>query len=385
MKIIARTQNILKNLLTLAGGALASPVWALEDTQGLPPVNGMNFQTPVTEIAATLYSLHHLMLAICGVIFAGVFGVMFYSIFAHRKSKGRAPAHFHESMAVEIIWTVVPLLIIVLMALPATQTVMRMKDTTNPDLTVKVTGYQWKWGYEYIQGPGAGVHFLSTLTTPRDEVNGRRPISETYLQEVDHPLVVPAHKKIRILTTSSDVVHSWFVPAFGVKQDAIPGVMRDTWFKADKAGTYRGFCTELCGKDHAYMPVVVKVLSEADYAQWVERAQQGQTTIQSKVKETLTMEELKARGKQVYALHCAVCHQENGKGVGPFPAIDGGPVATGPLDAHLKLILQGKGQMPPWAHTLNDLDIAAVTTYQRNAWRNQTGDRVQPAQVSALR
>ncbi|CCD28760.1 Cytochrome c oxidase, subunit II (Cytochrome aa3 subunit 2) [Candidatus Glomeribacter gigasporarum BEG34] len=385
MKIIAQTRNILKNGLALAGGAWANAVWALEDKEGLPPVNGMNFQTPVTEIAQTLYSLHTLMLAICGVIFVGVFGVMFYSIFAHRKSKGRAPAHFHENMAVEILWTAAPLLIIVLMALPATQTVMRMKDTTNPDLTVKVTGYQWKWGYEYLQGPGTGVQFLSTLTTPRDEVNGRSPISETYLQEVDHPLVVPAHKKIRILTTSSDVVHSWYVPAFGVKQDAIPGVMRDTWFKADKVGTYRGFCTELCGKDHAYMPVVVKVLSGADYAQWVERAQKGQIAVHLAVKEVLTMDELKARGRQVYAMHCAVCHQDNGKGIGPFPAIDGGAVASGPLDAHLKLVLQGKGQMPPWAHTLNDLEIAAVTTYQRNAWNNQTGEIVQPAQVSALR
>jgi cytochrome c oxidase subunit II len=386
-------KQILTSVLTFCGLSVAGRVHAVGDSPGGPAVNALNFQTPVTKIAETLYGLHTMMLIICGVIFIAVFGVMFYSIFAHRKSKGHSAAHFHESMTVEIIWTVIPFLIIVLMALPATKAVIAMKDTTQSELTIKVTGYQWKWGYEYLEGPGAGIRFLSTLTTPRDQIEGRTPVSATYLQEVDYPLVVPVNKKIRIMTTADDVVHSWYVPAFGVKQDAFPGLVRETWFKADKIGTYRGFCTELCGEGHAYMPVVVQVVSAADYTDWVQHRQPG-PVLSSQAPEThrvrtenknWTMTELQARGKEVYAMHCAVCHQMNGQGVGPFPALDGGPVSTGPLDAHLRLVLHGKGQMPAWKHTLNDIDIASVLTYQRNAWRNQTGERVLPQQVTAAR
>ncbi|BBE10293.1 cytochrome C oxidase subunit II [Mycoavidus cysteinexigens] len=381
MKTIKR---ILIGALAGSGLLLANVAHAVNDMPGGPVVNGLNFQTPVTKIAEGLYGLHTMMLIICLVILVGVFGVMFYSIFAHRKSKGHQPAHFHESTTVEIIWTVVPFLIVILMAWPATKMVIAMKDTSNADVTVKVTGYQWKWGYDYINGPGAGIGFLSTITTPRDQINGRQPISDTYLQEVDHPLVVPVNKKIRIITTANDVVHSWSVPAFGVKQDAIPGFVRDTWFKAEKVGTYRGFCTELCGKDHAYMPVVVKVLSEQDYAQWVAERVKN-TPIGAELEKTWTMSELKVRGEQIYAAHCAVCHHANGKGIGPFPALDGGPVTNGPLGSHLNLVLQGKAQMPPWATTLNDIDLAAVVTYQRNAWSNHTGDLVQPRQVAVAR
>ena len=231
----------------------------------------------MTPIALELYNLNTLMLILCAVIFVGVFGVMFYSVFKHRKSKGHQASHFHESTTVEIIWTVVPFIIVVLMALPATRAVIEMKDTSNADLTIKVTGYQWKWGYDYVKGPGAGISFFSTLSTPRSETDGLAPISDTYLQEVDKPLVVPVDKKIHIITTSGDVVHSWYMPAFGVKQDAIPGYLRDTWFRATKLGVYRGFCTELCGKEHAYMPIVVDVVSQDDYAKWVSRqlGQQG--------------------------------------------------------------------------------------------------------------
>jgi cytochrome c oxidase subunit 2 len=231
-------------VLACSGLLFAGAAHAIGDSPGGPRVNEINLQPPVTRIAEELYSLHTFMLILCTVIFIGVFGVMFYSMFAHRKSKGYKAAHFHESTTVEIIWTIVPFIIVVLMALPATKTVVAMKDTTNADVTVKVTGYQWKWAYDYVKGPGEGISFLSTLTTPRSQVDGRAPKTDTYLQEVDNPLVVPVNKKIRIITTANDVVHSWYVPAFGVKQDAIPGFVRDTWFKAEKIGTFRGFCTE---------------------------------------------------------------------------------------------------------------------------------------------
>jgi cytochrome c oxidase subunit 2 len=318
------------------------------------------------------------------VIFVGVFGVMFYSIFAHRKSKGFKAANFHESTTVEIIWTIVPFIIVVLMALPATKTVIAMKDTTNADLTVKVTGYQWKWGYDYVKGPGEGIGFLSTLTTPRAATNGKQAITDTYLQEVDNPLVVPVNKKVRIITTANDVVHSWYVPAFGVKQDAIPGFVRDTWFKAEKVGTFRGFCTELCGKEHAYMPVVVVVLSDDDYAKWVTAQKAKMAGAPVDPNKVYTMAELMAHGEEVYKANCAACHQPNGKGVGAFPALDGGKLVNGPIAGHLEQVLKGKGAMPSWA-SLSDLDIASVVTYERNSWGNHKADLLQPKQVTDAR
>lgn len=278
MKTIERGYAAGRSALLACGGLLyAGAALAVGDAPGGPAVDELNLQHPVTEIARRLYNLNTLMLILCAIIFVGVFGVMFYSVFAHRKSKGHKAANFHESTTVEVLWTVVPFIIVVLMALPATKAVIAMKDTSNPDLTIKVVGYQWKWGYEYVQGPGQGISYLSTLTTPRSAVNGQTAVNDTYLQEIDRPLVVPVDKKIRIITTAADVVHSWYVPAFGVKQDAIPGFLRDTWFKAEQVGTYRGYCTELCGKEHAYMPVVVEVLSAQDYAKWVaqQRAAMG--------------------------------------------------------------------------------------------------------------
>jgi cytochrome c oxidase subunit II len=371
----------------LAAGALlnAGAALAVNDSPGGPRVNELNFQQPVTKIAEELYGLHIFMLIICTVIFIGVFGVMFYSLVKHRKSKGFKPANFHESTTVEIIWTIVPFIIVILMALPATKAVVAMKDTSNADLTVKVTGYQWKWGYDYVKGPGEGISFLSTLSTPRSETNGQKPISDLYLQEVDNPLVVPVDKKIRIITTANDVVHSWYVPAFGVKQDAIPGFVRDTWFKAEKVGTYRGFCTELCGKEHAYMPVVVEVLSADDYAKWVDGQKKKMSASADDPNKTYTMDELKTRGQQVYSSNCAVCHQPTGKGAGQFPALDGSKVANGPIAGHVNIVLHGKGAMPPWASTLNDVEIASVITFERNSWGNHTGDILQPKQVADAR
>ncbi|MPW19425.1 cytochrome c oxidase subunit II [Paraburkholderia sp. CNPSo 3157] len=382
MKTIKRA---LTGVLACSGLLFAGAALAVGDSPGGPSVNEINLQPPVTRIAEELYSLHSLMLILCTLIFVGVFGVMFYSIFAHRKSKGHKAANFHESTTVEIIWTVVPFIIVVLMALPATRTVVAMKDTSNADLTVKVTGYQWKWGYDYVKGPGEGISFLSTLTTPRSEVNGQQPITDTYLQEVDNPLVVPVNKKIRIITTANDVVHSWYVPAFGVKQDAIPGFVRDTWFKAEKVGTYRGFCTELCGKEHAYMPVVVNVLSDDDYAKWVDDEKKKMAAGQDDPNKTYTLAELTERGGKVYASNCAVCHQPTGKGGGAFPALDGSKVVNGPLADHVSIVLKGKNAMPSWAPTLNDVEIASVITFERNSWGNHTGDILQPKQVADAR
>ncbi|WP_184142897.1 cytochrome c oxidase subunit II [Paraburkholderia atlantica] len=382
MKTIKRA---LMSVLATSGLLFAGAALAVGDAPGGPAVNAINLQPPATKIAEELFSLHMFMLGLCTVIFIGVFGVMFYSVFAHRKSKGHKAANFHESTTVEIIWTIVPFIIVVLMALPATKTVVAMKDTSNADLTIKVTGYQWKWGYDYVKGPGEGIGFLSTLATPRAQTEGREPISTLYLQEVDNPLVVPVDKKIRIITTANDVVHSWYVPAFGVKQDAIPGFVRDTWFKATRTGTFRGFCTELCGKEHAFMPVVVEVLSADDYAKWVDQEKKKMAAGQDDPNKTYTMAELMERGGKVYAANCAVCHQPTGKGAGAFPALDGSKIANGPIGQHVSLVLKGKNAMPSWAPTLNDVEIASVVTYERNSWGNHTGDILQPKQVTDAR
>ncbi|WP_233862082.1 cytochrome c oxidase subunit II [Paraburkholderia adhaesiva] len=382
MKTIKRA---LSGVLALSGLLFAGAALAVGDSPGGPRVNQINLQPPATKIAEELYRLHTTMLILCTVIFVGVFGVMFYSIFAHRKSKGHKAAHFHESTTVEIMWTVVPFIIVVLMALPATRAVVAMKDTSNSDITIKVTGYQWKWGYDYVKGPGEGISFLSTLSTPRAQVNGKEPITETYLQEVDNPLVVPVNKKIRIITTANDVVHSWYVPRFGVKQDAIPGFVRDTWFKAEQTGTFRGFCTELCGKEHAFMPVVVEVLSDEDYAKWVQTQKAKMASAADDPSKTYTLAELKERGEKVYMSNCAVCHQPTGKGAGAFPALDGSKIANGPIAGHVDIVLHGKNAMPSWGPTLNDVEIASVITFERNSWGNHTNDVLQPREVTDAR
>ncbi len=348
-----------------------------------------NLAPPVTKIAEQIYDLHTLMLVICLVIFVAVFGVMFYSIYAHRKSKGYKPADFHESTTVEIIWTLVPFLIVIGMALPATKTVVAMKDTSNADITIKATGYQWKWGYDYLKGEGEGISFLSTLTTPRDQIKNIAAKGENYLMEVDNNLVVPVNKKVRIVTTANDVIHAWMIPAFGVKQDAIPGFVRDTWFKAEKVGVYRGQCAELCGKEHAFMPIVVEVKSEADYKAWVEGKKKEMLALADDPNKVWTPDELKARGEKVFGANCAACHQANGKGVpGAFPALDGDVVVKGPKADQITVLLNGKNQgMPSWK-ALSDVEIASVITYTRNAWSNAgagTDPVVQPADVTAAR
>jgi cytochrome c oxidase subunit 2 len=387
--LIEIKMNLLGNavralLLTLASMSTGA-VFANQDMPGGPAVNQLNFPVAATKIMAEIHWLHWMMLVICTVIFLGVFGVMFYSIFKHRKSKGAKSASFHESTTVEVIWTVIPLLIVIGMALPATKTVVAMKDTTNADITIKTTGYQWKWGYDYLKGEGEGISFLSTLSTSRESINNLAPKSNTYLMEVDNEMVVPVNKKIRIITTANDVIHAWSVQAFGVKQDAIPGFVRDTWFKAEKIGTYRGQCSELCGAQHAFMPIVVRVVSDEDYSKWVEEKKKEMAALADDPSKVYTLAEQMDRGAKVYASNCAACHQANGKGAGSFPALDGSKVVLGPKEANFQIMLNGKGAMPKWGGVISDGDIAAVITYTRNAWGNKTGDVYQTPDLMTAR
>ncbi len=365
---------------------------AVENVPGGPAVKELNLQPPVTQIAEQIYTLHNWMLYVCLAIFVAVFGVMFYSILKHRKSLGYKAATFHESTTVEILWTIVPFIIVIGMALPATKTLVSMKDTSNADITIKATGMQWKWGYDYLKGEGEGIHFLSTLSTPREQIGApgeapKLPLSKTYLLEVDNEVVVPVNKKIRIITTANDVIHAWTIPAFGVKQDAIPGFVRDTWFKAEKIGTYRGQCVELCGKEHAFMPIVVNVVSEEKYKEWVDgkyKEMKAQADDPSKV---WTVDELKQRGEKVYAANCVACHMETGIGSpGRYPALDGSAVVAGPKAVQINTVMNGKGGMPPWKGSLSDTEIAAVITYTRNSWSNKSAENiVQPAEILAAR
>jgi cytochrome c oxidase subunit 2 len=379
--------------LRAAWAMLASSVAGaqVKDMPGGPKVNQLNLHEGVTEIARQAMWLHWMMLTICLVIFIGVFGIMFYSIWAHRKSRGVKPATFHENMGVEIAWTVIPFIIIIAMALPATKTVVAMKDTSGADLTVKATGYQWQWGYEYVDGSASGLKFLSKLATPRAQIENRQPKDEFYLMEVDRPMVVPVNKKVRVVLTAADVIHSWMVPDFGVKQDAIPGFLRDTWFRAEQPGLYRGQCAELCGKDHAFMPIVVEVKSQADYDKWVEDQKKQMAALADDPNKEWTESELVARGEKVYASTCVACHQANGKGLpGAFPALDGAITVLGPKNEQIKTVLHGRPvtAMAAFGGQLNDVEIASVITYTRHAWSNAgkgEDPTVQPKDVVGLR
>jgi cytochrome c oxidase subunit II len=390
--------NMIKSIFNKLGGALLSAsamvgsAHAVNDLPGGPAVNQLNLAPAVTGIAAEQAWLHWFMLILCTVIFVAVFAVMFYSIWKHRKSKGYKAANFHESVTVEIIWTIVPFVIVILMALPATKVVVAMKDTTNADLTIKATGMQWKWGYDYLKGEGEGIAFISALDVAQREMsnNGGPKAGEVvddYLLKVDNPLVVPVNKKVRIITTATDVIHAWMVPAFGVKQDAIPGFVRDTWFRAEKTGDFYGQCAELCGKEHAYMPIHVKVLSAEDYAVWVQGEVKKMAAKADDPTKVWTMEDISQRGAKVYAANCAACHQANGKGAGPIKPLDGSAVVLNE-DKSLQIAVllhgQNNGAMPSWKQ-LSDTEIAAVITYTKNNWSNQTGQLVQPADVTAAR
>jgi len=369
------------------GLALAVGDKSVTDLPGGPKVFGYNLQPAVSEIAREQRDLHNWMLAVCTLIFVVVFGVMFYSIIKHRKSVGHKAANFHESTAVEIAWTVVPFIIVVAMGAAATRTVVAMKDTTGADLTIKATGYQWKWGYDYIKGEGEGLGFVSTLdTAQRDLSEQGRPAGQDYLLKVDNPLVVPVGKKIRIITTADDVIHAWSVPSFGVKQDAIPGFVRDAWFLADKAGDYYGMCSELCGKEHAFMPIHVVVMEPRDYTAWVDKQKKALAAAADDPKKVWEMGPLMARGEKVYVANCAVCHKPDGKGAGPVKPLDASPVVTDKdPNAQILTVLHGRVPqgMPAWQGKLSETEIAAAITYTKNSWSNHTGQLVEPSDVVA--
>jgi cytochrome c oxidase subunit 2 len=407
---------MMKSSIKAAAAALVAmfsvAVQALERYQ-------LDLAPPATKIAEEISGLHHYVMGVCLVIFIFVFVWMAYSILKHRKSVGHTPAQFHENTTVEIIWTVIPFIIVVALAVPATRIVVAMKDTSNAEITVKATGVQWKWAYDYLKGEGEGISFVSNLSTPRsmidDKNNGtdssaERAKNEFYLREVDQALVVPVNTKIRVITTAADVIHAWYVPEFGVKQDAIPGFVRDAWFRAERVGTFRGQCAELCGKDHAFMPIVVEVKSKEDYAAWV-KAKKKELGLDTQVvaaaatgtatdaapavaqdpNKVWQLADLKANGEKIFAQNCAACHQLTGKGIpGTFPALDGSKVVNGVPELQISTVLKGVVKngtptaMASWAK-LSDVELASVITYTKNSWGNATGQVVQPKQVAALR
>ncbi len=349
----------------------------------------LNMTQGVTEISGKVYDLHMLIFYICCAIAAIVFGVMFYSIIHHRKSKGAVAADFHESTKVEIIWTIIPILILISMAIPATRTLLAMEDTTQSDMTVKITGSQWKWHYRYFE---QDIEFYSLLTTSSEQIEGAEDKGANYLLEVNNPLVLPINRKVRFLLTSDDVIHSWWVPDFAVKKDTIPGFINEAWTKIDKPGVYRGQCAELCGRAHGFMPIVVHAMEEDDYDQWlIDKKQQiAEEKAQAELarRSSLTLPELMETGEKVYKEQCAVCHQVNGLGVSSvFPAIKASPVATGEVSIHMDTVLNGRSgtAMQPFANQLTEQELAAVITYQRNAWGNDTGDLVQASDISAFK
>lgn len=378
MKSSKSVRSLATWTVALLGFAFSGAALALE----------WNLQPAGSQLAADIHELHEYVMILCTVIFVGVFAFMFYSVYAHRKSKGYKAAQFHENTTIEILWTVIPAVILVIIAVPTTRTVIAQKDTSNPDLTIKVTGYQWKWGYDYVKGEGEGISFISTLATPREQIENRAPKGENYLLEVDNELVVPIGKKVRMLTTAADVIHSWWVPVFGAKQDAIPGFIRDIWFKAEKTGTFRSQCVELCGKEHGFMPIVVKVVTQEEYTQWVGEKMKLIAAAADDPNKQYALDELKTRGEQVYLKNCAVCHQPTGKGTPPaFPPLDGSKTVLGPKEEQIKTELFGrpKTAMVAFGGQLNDVELAAVITYTRNSWSNKTGEAIQPAEVKALR
>jgi len=369
----ARARNLVMGSGLLLWSASAFAAYDLNMTEG------------VTAISKEVYDLHMLILWICVWIGVAVFGVMFYSIYHHRKSRGAVASQFHESTTMEIIWTVVPMLILIGMAIPATKTLIAMEDTSNPEMTIKVTGYQWKWQYQYVD---EDISFFSTLSTPRDQIANDAEKGENYLLEVDNPLVLPVGKKVRILTTAADVIHYWWVPDLGWKRDSIPGFINESWARIDKPGVYRGQCAELCGKDHGFMPIVVIAKAEDDYQAWVAGMRTAEAGEAEAADREWSMDELMAKGGEVYGQHCVACHQANGQGMpGTFPAIDGGAIATGPIEDHIKIVMDGKQgtAMQAFAGQLSDADIAAVITYERNSWSNKAGDAVQPSTIKAQR
>lgn len=370
----AKQSGWLLSAILFANNAVANDQMRLNLTKG------------VTDVSAEVYDLHMIIFYICCIIGVVVFGLMFWSIIHHRKSKGVKPANFHESTKVEIIWTAIPFVILIGMAVPATKTLIAMEDTSDADLTVQVTGSQWKWHYEYFD---KGLDFYSLLATPQQEIQNKIQKSENYLLEVDRPLVIPVGKKVRFLITSDDVIHSWWVPEFAVKKDANPGFINEAWTKVNEPGVYRGQCAELCGKDHGFMPIVVIAKEEADFEAWLQdqiaQANKAKEEEQKLLAMNMSKEELMIQGEKAYIANCAACHQPNGEGIpGVFPGLKGSAIALGDVDQHIDIVVNGKAgtAMQGYGKQLGLKDLAAIITYERNAWGNDTGDAVQAAAIN---
>lgn len=345
----------------------------------------LDLRPGVTSFSQGAYGIHTLVMWICVGIGVIVFGAMIYSIIMHRKSRGAVAAKFDDNLTVEIVWTVVPFIILAFMAVPATKVLLEMEDVSNSDMSIKVTGYQWKWQYDYL---GEDINFFSNMTTSIEEIQNKATKNPNYLLEVDNHIVVPVNKKIRLLFTSADVIHAWWVPAFGVKKDAIPGYINESWFKTDKVGTYRGQCAELCGTNHGFMPIVVDVVSEADYATWIASKKESAAAAVASSSKTWTKDELMEHGKTVYNTNCVACHQANGEGIpNVFPGLKGSPVSLGDIAKHIDVVVNGVPgtAMQAFGAQLNDADIAALVTYERNAWGNNVGDMAQPVDIKAAR
>jgi len=360
----------------LLGGNATMADWTLNMTQG------------VTEISRQVYNLHMIFFIVCVVIGVVVFGAMIVSMVLHRKSRGAVPATFHENTKLEYLWTVAPIVILIAMALPATSTLRDMYDPGESDIDIEVRGIQWKWQYTYLNDdPAKEVRFVSNLSTPRDEIENRAPKNEFYLLEVDEPLVIPINKRIRFLITSEDVIHAWWVPAFAVKKDAIPGFIHESWTVVDEPGIYRGQCAELCGKDHGFMPIEVHAVSEEDYETWLAEKQEAARVVYETIGKVWTFEELMATGETVYQQSCAACHQSNGEGIPPaFPPLKGQGLSVGPIAAHIDIVLNGKAgtAMQAFGTQLNAAQLAAVITYERNAWGNNQADHIQPSRINEI-
>jgi len=382
MSIRNLTAKLYRMILTLM---LLGPVSAFA------AYSELNMPESVTDLGSEIYNLHMIVFWIVTIAGIAVFGVMIYSIFYHRKSKGAVAEQFHESTSVEVVWTIIPLIVLVIIAIPATSTLLKYEDASNADITITATGYQWKWKYSYQK---EDISFFSALAEDSNvarQLGAKADLSKVdhYLLNVDKPIYVPVNKKVRILTTSNDVLHAWWVPDLAIKRDAIPGFINESWFKANKVGTYRGQCAELCGKDHGFMPIVVKVVEEPEYLAWVEKEKAAMAAADAASDKTFTMAELMKKGEKAYNTNCSGCHQINGAGLAPtFPALAGSKIAKGPMKDHVAMVMNGSKTNPmmaAYAAQLNNLDIAAIITYERNAWGNSTGDLVQPSEIKAAR
>jgi len=369
---------LLLSLVTTGAWAADAPAWRHRFQTNLTP--------GVTEVGEKVYDLHMTVFWICVVIAVVVFGVMFYTVYTHRKSRGAVAAHFHESTKLEIAWTVVPFVILIVMAVPATSTLIKIYDTKDADLDVLITGYQWKWKYEYIDPKGNNVSFFSSLRTPQSEIYNEEPKGQDYLLEVDEPLYLPVNKKVRFLVTGNDVIHSWWVPELSVKRDAIPGFINEAAARPLKTGIYRGQCAELCGRDHGFMPIVVNVVSENEYNDWLGKKKAEAAELKAMMDKQFTLNELVERGKDVYNRSCVACHGANGEG-GVGKPIAKSPTATGDIQHHLSVVVHGVPgtAMQAFGGQLNEVDLAAVVTYERNAFGNNMGDMAQPVDVYKLK